>query len=133
MSETTTSQPPLSASTHSGVRLGGRILTYVAVWLFAALIIVLIPDSDFTTSEQLMSAVCAPLVAVFGLALIVTYPAQPSALTSALAAMLLVAHAIITLTRTRRQPFTAMIGLQLLTLTIAAFYLVRFSRLPSGG
>jgi hypothetical protein len=130
MSEVTTGTQ--SSDEPREIRIGARFGIYCAVWLIAALLAAIIPDRDFMSTERFQSVVYAPLVAAFGIALIGTYPAQPTSLPVVMAAVFLVAHAIFALKQSHRQPYAIVIGIQIIVFATAAMYLARFAHLPSG-
>ena len=110
-----------------------RLFVYSSFWLVAALILLLTPESGATTFERVNNAIFAPLVVVFGLSLVVTFPQEPSGLVPFVTGGLLLFHAIVTLTQTRLSRFRILVVVHLVLLAVAATYLVRFSHLPSGG
>jgi len=133
MNEAATSHSQFDAAPDERVSFRTRLLVYCGIWLVAALISLLIPDSDFTFSEQARCALLAPLVAVFGLSLAVTFPHEPTALVGAYASSLLFIHGVATLVQTRQSIFRVLVATHLVILFTAAVYLIRFSHLPSGG
>ena len=137
MNGTAIDQPELDAHSRSRVRFGARIIPYGGIWLAAAFANSLLADGDFTGYERFIGALLTPVAAVFGLAMALTgRPTEISDLPIwpvALAAGLFGVHAVITLTRTRPTSLAVMLGIQVVLLSVAAIYLVRLSKLPSGG
>jgi hypothetical protein len=116
-----------------------RLVTYLAIWLVAALAfeILLQPEglteTDLTPFQQrIRMPVYVPLMAVIGLAQSVTWPTFPDSSALDVAAACLVLHAVVALSLARRGSFLALATIQTLLLTIAVIYFIHHSHLPSG-
>jgi cbb3-type cytochrome oxidase subunit 1 len=131
---------PFDSDSEDYVWFGRRLLIYLSVWFLAVLVceVFLRPEGFSETSltpfqQRIRWPLYAPLMAVVGLAQSVTWPTFPGALAITVAAVCLILQAIVSLTRSRSRSLVALTCVQALLLTVAVVYLVRLSKLPTGG
>jgi hypothetical protein len=133
MNEAATDHTVFDLPSDERVSFSRRLRTYLGVWLVAALVVLFTPDSDAKFPEQLIAALATPLLTMFALSLVISFPSQPSDFAGYFAITVLVVHAIATLAQSRPRPFKAMVALHFCILIVAAIYYIRFLNLPSGG
>jgi hypothetical protein len=121
------------------VRFRTRFLTYLGVWLLAALAfeVALQPEGLTETyltplQQRLQWPLYTPLMVFFGLSQALSTPRDVPQYLFWLFVAVFLFHALLVLRRVRLPVFAALIGLQALTLAVGVAYFVHFSRLPDG-
>ena len=129
-----------SAVPENRVRFSTRLLIYVAMWLFAALVFQAflqpagLSETELTPIQQrLLWPLYTPVMAVVGLAQAGTWPVFPSALAILAGGACFAVHGIIALSRKQWSSIVALAGVHALLLAIAVIYFVRQAQLPTGG
>jgi hypothetical protein len=117
-----------------------RVIAFFALWILAAVAfeIFLAPEGSTVTDkselhQRLTLPLWTPLLAAFGLAQAATWPHSFPAWAVFAPGCYFCVQAVSCLVFSRRSVFASLCSLQVVMLTIAVVYFVRFSRLPSGG
>ena len=124
----------------SGVSFARRCFGCGAMWLAAALAFQVFLKSEGLTETNLNEMqqrigwlFSTPIMAAAGLAEAFVWPRGFRSGGVSAAVVCLTGLSIITLTRSSRRAFVAMICINIIILAVAVTYFVRFSRLSTGG
>jgi hypothetical protein len=138
MNETETSQP--GTISERRVRVGTRLLIYIAMWLLAALAFQLVLQPDGLTETDLSPIqqrvrwpLYTPIMAAVGLAQAFTWPDFPGSTAFWVAVACFAVHAAVALTRSHYIAFIALSLAQAFLFVIAVIFFFRHTQLPTAG